>query len=877
MKKITGLFLSIIFMTACTDSHFISDENYRNNVKLKFEKRKEFAKNRSKQLFSVFDQNISTKEREALEFLYAYMPLCDLADYNGEFFLKQVQYSFKTKKTFSWGNKIPEDVFRHFVLPYRVNNENLDTGRMVFFYELKDRIKHLSMKEAALEVNHWCHEKVNYAPADIRTSSPLATVKTSHGRCGEESTFTVTAMRAVGIPARQVYTPRWAHCDDNHAWVEVWIDGQWYFLGACEPEPDLNMAWFTEPVRRAMLVHTKVFGAYDAKDEVTLKSDNFSEINVVSIYADVNNLNIKVVDEQNNAVKGAKVDFGLYNYAEFYPIASIYSDENGISSLTTGYGDLLIWASKDGKFAYQKVSNGQNNKIILKLGSQVLPAKEDYIFTPPLEKTPYPVDESKKKENDIRLAKEDSIRNAYKAGFITEEIAHKVAEGSNLDKVKTWKYLKLSEGNWVEIKKYMEYLEDNEKQTGFELLEQISHKDLRDVRVEVLYDHLHTCIKTTDPANYQNINLFNKYVLNPRVKNENLTAYRKFFYEKFKSFITKDRNKTVRILKRWISDNVIINESENYYNLPVMPIGVYELKVSNAESRNILFVSLCRSIGIPARLEQASKKPQYFDGKEWLFVSFGQTTNAYTPPTGTISLIKKNVAGDFDPAYRIHFSIAKLNKGIYETLDYGWETKLSQFDKNIKLETGNYRLLTAMRAADGSVFTKMKHFSVQKNQHLNIKLEFRDPVKEMKPIGSIDLKNTLTLNDKKVKLNTIFKKDFSVLIWVEPGKEPTRHLMEEFAPVKEKYEKWGGEIAVIKADQIKRSAINKEFLKNIPKNYHVYDDHLNILLNQFKNELKIEGKVVLPLVIVLDKQGNIYIASRGYKIGIHEQILKLIQ
>lgn len=56
---------------------------------------------------------------------------------------------------------------------------------------------------------------------------------------GEESTFLVAALRSVGIPARQVYTPRWAHTDDNHAWVEAWADGKWYFLGACEPEPVL--------------------------------------------------------------------------------------------------------------------------------------------------------------------------------------------------------------------------------------------------------------------------------------------------------------------------------------------------------------------------------------------------------------------------------------------------------------------------------------------------------------------------------------------------------------------------------------------------------------------------------------------------------------
>lgn len=46
---------------------------------------------------------------------------------------------------------------------------------MIFHDELMPRLKGLSMHDAVLEVNHWCHEKVNYQPADARTSAPLAT------------------------------------------------------------------------------------------------------------------------------------------------------------------------------------------------------------------------------------------------------------------------------------------------------------------------------------------------------------------------------------------------------------------------------------------------------------------------------------------------------------------------------------------------------------------------------------------------------------------------------------------------------------------------------------------------------------------------------
>ena len=157
MKKIISLVwiisLLMIFV-ACKSDHFISDSTYRQQVEKDFLVRKELAKGRATQLFSVFDQKISINEKEALQFLYAYMPLSDLADYDGDFFLKQVRYAFKAKDEMPWGKSIPEDIFRHFVLVYRVNNENLDTARIVFYQELKDRVKNLSMYDAALEVNH---------------------------------------------------------------------------------------------------------------------------------------------------------------------------------------------------------------------------------------------------------------------------------------------------------------------------------------------------------------------------------------------------------------------------------------------------------------------------------------------------------------------------------------------------------------------------------------------------------------------------------------------------------------------------------------------------------------------------------------------------
>ena len=192
--------LLILSLSSChRNAHFLTDSTYRHQVEQDYEARLS--------QFSILNSQLNLDtlcraEREAMQFLYAYMPYSDLADYTPAFYLDQVRYAFTARKEMPWGKMVPEDIFRHFVLVYRVNNENLDTARQYMFHQLKERVQGMTMEQAALEVNHWCHEHVAYRAADSRTSAPLATLRTSLGRCGEESTFAVTALRSVGSCSR---------------------------------------------------------------------------------------------------------------------------------------------------------------------------------------------------------------------------------------------------------------------------------------------------------------------------------------------------------------------------------------------------------------------------------------------------------------------------------------------------------------------------------------------------------------------------------------------------------------------------------------------------------------------------------------------------
>lgn len=350
------------------------------------------------------------KAQDYLDFLYESMPLPDSLTHSSLYWEENVAKTLEVREKMGWN--IPEREFRHFVLPLRVNNEDLDDFRLDYADTLCSRVKGMDIARAALEINHWCHEQATYVPSDGRTLGPEALIRSGLGRCGEESVLAVSALRAAGIPARQVYTPRWAHTDDNHAWVEVWTGDGWHFMGACEPESVLDLAWFNAPVSRAMLLHTKAFGDYQGPEDVISRTSAYTEINVTKGYIPTTRTTVKVVDEKGATVEGAAIEFRIYNYAEFYCVARYLSDASGCASLDTGIGDMVIWARKGDRLGIG-VARGEDNTIVLDktVGERY---SFDLDIVPPVEKAlPDNSTEKQKAENSLRLAREDSIRLAH--------------------------------------------------------------------------------------------------------------------------------------------------------------------------------------------------------------------------------------------------------------------------------------------------------------------------------------------------------------------------------------------------------------------------------------------------------------------------------
>jgi hypothetical protein len=89
------------------------------------------------------------------------------------------------------------------------------------------------------------------------------------------------ALRSVGIPCRQVYTPWWTTCDSNHAWPEVWTPDGWKYADASTEGLDKLPEWFDARVSRAALV---VAIANDSVPGAILQRGSISVIPVTGSY-----------------------------------------------------------------------------------------------------------------------------------------------------------------------------------------------------------------------------------------------------------------------------------------------------------------------------------------------------------------------------------------------------------------------------------------------------------------------------------------------------------------------------------------------------------------------------------------------------------------
>ncbi|MCM1028506.1 MAG: transglutaminase domain-containing protein [Pseudoflavonifractor sp.] len=856
MKNLQFPLLAIIIslLSACTTS------GNHSQVKADFEARRQALA--ATGIFAPLDTLAMTDaEREAMEFLYAYSPLPDIADRTPDFMLANVRMALKAREEMEW--TVPDREWTYFVLPTRVNNEPLDSARIILYDELSQRVKGLSMADAILEVNHWAHEKATYQPSDGRTRSPLQTLRAAIGRCGEESTFLVAALRTIGIPARQVYTPRWAHTDDNHAWVEAWADGKWHFLGACEPEPVLDLGWFNAPASRGMLMSTRVFGRYDGPEEQLDYGDGYTIINVTDNYAPTRSLRVVVTDTTGAPVEGATVRYGLYNYAEFYPLAELTTGDDGATSLRTGLGDILVWASDGRDYALTKASAGDTIvSLTPSPATRLVPGDAlELDLTVPAESTSLPdVTPEQRATNDRRFTAEDSMRTAYMASAFLPDSAIELLPEPLRPLARNMRSNHCLLGLFAE--------------TGrpdcdvMALLNAISAKDLGDAPYPLLLSAL-----LRPYADIEN-------VINPRISTEELTPWWVELDGIADSVTAAAFRANPSLLAKFVADSIAVTESQwQPANLLMSPGATWRTRLTSAPSRDIFFVAAARTLGIPARLNTVTSVPQYLDGKgQWVDAILAPAARdrhatrsrlalSYDDPTGLLP----------DPQYYTHFTLSAIDSdGLPSLLTYDEGTssaKTTFASPGAEIALGNYLLTSGRRLANGNVLARIEAIRVDSTGS-EMPLIVRSSSDEVEVIGSFNSEDRFIPEGTTAMVSILSQTGRGYfIIGLMDGSEPSIHALNDLAAVKEGLEANGIKIILLTPSSVP-SIRRQPSTGTLPSTVIHGQDPTGAIAKEIINGMNIaDGPGYLPVFIIADTFNRVVFLSSGYTIGLGQRIL----
>lgn len=886
-------------------------------------------------------QNLSQctdEEQVLMQFLYGTMPLRDVGEYPFSLFLCYVTHSLMVYRSMEWCKNLPEDIFLHYVLYCRVNAEPIEDCRKFFYDQLIGRIQGLSPMEAALEINYWCAENAAYQSTDDRTASPLTVYRCGKGRCGEESTFAVTAFRSVGIPARQVYTPWWLHCDDNHAWVEVYVHGKWHFLGACEPEETLDKGWFSNASSRALLIHARTFSDYrsfcpspsqapcqatspatcqahcqahypapgsenaDGKEEYFGQDGLMACYNRTSDYARTAPLQILVTDERRTPVSQAQLQIQVLNMAQYCQAAVLCTNAQGRAGITLGLGTIRILGRK-GKRLGEAACNVRDTRI-LRLVLKELPKQpsqeslkevwQDEDVEAPREAPLHRVTltREQKEKNQRRTKHANRLRNERIQGYYREELASQYPEQAEI--------LREAGGNFEEIYRFLS--RDAHPDRAL-LLISLSLKDYRDAKAEVLESHRLSSAPFRETwAGKGRLKLYADYLLCPRIYLEELTDYRPYIREYFRpegpAPYARSFSENPPAIWDFIQTHIQYQPELDYDTICATPIGCLKMCRGSFLSQKILFAAICRTLGIPARLNPVDLEAEYFAKDSFIPVSKVSKAD-HTIPSGKSALpagkaVLKAKAGEIWN-YHQNWTIGRLEDGEIQTLDYDGisfrENRLT-----LCLSPGSYRIVTANRLPNGNQLSSTYWFSLAAGETKEISMRLRSGKPEemlsanwlddfeLEEISKDAVENASAMACGDNGSSTAYRKIFAssltegkanLLAFLKTGQEPTEHLLNEMLKQADELRELSVQISFILSEtEDLRDQTLQKVIRQLP-DARIFTGRFEEITEPLARQMYVDPEKLPLLVLTNPGLKGIYGCS-GYQVGNVDLAVRLL-
>ncbi|MCD6594454.1 hypothetical protein J7L68_02095 [bacterium] len=710
------------------------------------------AKTRNPQL-KKFLYRAKGEKRKWAKFIVEDMPTIDLVSLNSDSMLADFDALENALDSVPWTDSIPDEFFYRYILPYRVSQEPLEYFRKNHWKELWKRVEDCKdMKSAVYKLNEWAYEKMKYEPTSRWDQNAEQTLIRGIGRCEEMAILFIKACRAMGIPARDAYTPYWPFTNSNHAWVEVWTGDKWHFVGGAEMT-ELDNGWFYRAVRKAAIIKGIAWGELDSADVPIYYADNgFTILNLTPNYSDTTGLSLSVFDNNGEPVESADVWISVFNYSSLRPVAHHYTDENGKTHFVLGKAELFVSAGKDSLYDYAILPIfpvDKSTKITLKLSRTNIP---DTIFWLKVVKNVDVEKDTSYKPPKISYCRHDL--NQEKLTACSKDLFEHLPDST--DETKLIDCINRARGNRESLLAFWSAHPD-EHSDILKLWESMSNKDILlidSTNWEILWKQTAKIRKRFDEYKLAD-SLFWDYVANPRILWEDYENWYPQIWKKVKNFEKYSFDKKVMKAENLVQKLDTLTD-RSYFGGMMNPALVLKARTGGKVERLAVFAATMRALGIPARISWDYNSAEYFnhsagDSGEWQrFELKSKSKDEKERKTGIVrTIFRNNGEPKTELDYYDNFSIVKIEDGAFDDLTPP-KNVVDSFVIFEDIDCGNYAFMTGWRNAYGSPFIRIKPFTVVDGT-TDIAVELGIPPPEIITPGDLVVRKFEKLGDEKIK------------------------------------------------------------------------------------------------------------------------------
>ncbi len=391
------------------------------------------------------------------------------------------------------------------------------------------------------------------------------------------------------------------------------------------------------------------------------------------------------------------------------------------------------------------------------------------------------------------------------------------------------------------------------------MLSTLPEKDFRDMEAEVLLSHLRYAMTFQQQLPED---IFVNYLLCPRIEYEVLTDYMQTLPKYFTAQQLAHFYQEPKSIWEWIQEHLLECPQRDYAALTTSPEGCIKSGYTNVVSKRVLFVALCRSVGIPARIHPEQKQLQYYQNQRWNQLFDGQTG------TLVLSCLEEAV-------YNQNWSLSRWEGSDWLLLDFS-KQKWNNQTMELELLEGIYRITTTCRLPSGELRLKQRMILIDGDTTQQVALEFPNyQVEEM--LENCEISDFYLQNEQSqmVSMQQQLQDKESVIIWAEPGAEPTEHVLNEMLESAQAIEVLDCQWYMVLRDSVEKDhATLQRVLQTIPNIQVYYDDFIENV-QTLSRRMTIDHEK-LPLILVTS-QGlcSIYAVS-GYQVGTIPLVLKMV-